>query len=337
MKFISSIVAVLAMPILLLTALFAVNVTTTAGVSSPPDYVSIPEAVRDVYSQEILFEAQPRLKFRQFAKVKTDLLAQRGKGITFTKYLNIAPGGAITEDGDLQAVGMSAQEIIINVAEYGNAIEVSELLLKTSLHDVLGDASRLLAQDFATSLDLQMRNVALTTTNAVFGGGSATAASLALGDGLDSVTIKNAVELLANNNAPKILGEYYVCIASPHQIRQLRDDSAWIDAHKYRAGDRQLFIGEAGMYEGVIFCETTQMPKWNTAQVVAKYGAGFTPAYGYEAVIFGENAFGWAVALPVELRDDGTKNYGRKHGLAWYGIWGMGIIEEKNIVKILTA
>ena len=57
----------------------------------------------------------------------------------------------------------------------------------------------------------------------------------------------------------------------------------------------------------------------------------------YEAVFFGENAYAWGVALDVELRDDGVVDMGRKHTLGWYGIWGTGIIEEKNIVKALSV
>lgn len=91
------------------------------------------------------------------------------------------------------------------------------------------------------------------------------------------------------------------------------------------------------MYEGCIFIETTQMPKLNAAQIAAKYGSGATVQEAYEAVFFGENAYGWGIALDVELRDDGVVELGRKHTLGWYGIWGTGIIEDKNIVKALTV
>jgi N4-gp56 family major capsid protein len=149
-------------------------------------------------------------------------------------------------------------------------------------------------------------------------------------------TVKDAVEALATHNAPRINGDYYVCIAHPHQLRQLRDDSNWINANTYM-GRRQLYIGEVGMYEGCIFIETTQMPKLNAAQIAAKYGAGASITEAYEAVFFGDNAYGWGIALDVELRDDGVVELGRKHTLGWYGIWGTGIIEGANIVKALTA
>lgn len=313
--------------------------TTSAAVNAN-GYVQIPEAVRDFYSKEVLFQAQPRLRFLQFAKIKEDLTAVRGKSIVFVKYDNLEGGGKILESDVLVPQGMNTSEIVIPVYEQGNSVQVTEYLLRTSLLDVLGDASKLLANNMAKVLDGQFRDIALSTTNIVLGGGGtatppATPAALVSGDGLDTGTIKNAVELLSKNNAPRFQNDYYVCFASPHQLRQLRDDSNWIEAHKYM-GRRQLYLGEVGMYEGVIFIETTQMPELTAAQLNAKYATAHAFG-GYEGVIFGENAFAWAVALPVELRDDGVVELGRKHTLGWYGIWGSGILEEKNIVRLLTT
>lgn len=322
---------------LLAVVSFAFGETTSAAATSG-GYTSIPHAVRDVYSKEILFHAQPRLRFAQFAKVRTDLQAAKGKAIVFTKYGNLARGGKLLETDVLVPKGMSTSEIVIPVYEQGNAIQVTEYLLQTSLHDVLGDASKLLANDLAITLDEQFRDVVLTATQTVYGNGKTSAGSLVLGDGLTTVTVKDAVEILATNNAPRFvdaMGEYYVCIAHPHQLRQLRDDPNWVNANTYM-GRRQLYAGEVGMYEGVIFIETSQMPELSNAEAASKYGS-YNPSKGWEAVFFGENAYAWAIALEPELRDDGVTEFGRKHALAWYAIWGTGIIEDKNIVKALTA
>lgn len=313
-------------------------------------YVTLSANVRDLYSKEVLFLAQPRLRFLQFAKIKEDLTATRGKSIVFVKYDNLAGGGYLNEDESMTPQGMASNEITISVKEVGNSVQVTELLLRTSLLDTLGDASKLLANNLAIVLDGQFRDTVLATTNIVYGapltvqaatgaytsGASrANAAAVVANDALTSVTIKDAVELLAVNNAPKFNGDFYVCFAHPHQLRQLRDDANWVEAHKYM-GRRQLYLGEVGMYEGVIFIETTQMPYLTSTQVDAKYGTSGGPRM-YEGVIFGENSFAWAVALPVELRDDGVVDMGRKHTLGWYGIWGTGIIEGKNIVRLVTA
>lgn len=309
---------------------------TTAASTNTGGYVAIPQAVRDFYSHEVLFQAQPRLRFAQFAKVKRDLQAVRGKSIVFVKYGNLQGGGSLEEQDVLTPEGMTTSEVTIPVKEQANSVQVTEYLLRTSLLDVLGDASKLLANNMAVVLDGQFRDTVLQTTNVVYGGTATSLATLSAGYGLTTKTVKDAVEILATNNAPKIEGDYYVCIAHPHQLRQLRDDSNWVNANVYM-GRRQLYLGEVGMYEGCIFIETTQMPKLNAAQITAKYGAGATVTEAYEAVFFGDNAYGWGIALDVELRDDGVVELGRKHTLGWYGIWGTGIIEGKNIVKALTA
>lgn len=309
---------------------------TTSGAATSSGYAQIPQAVRDFYSREVLFQAQPRLRFLQFAKVKRDLQAVRGKSIVFVKYGNLTGGGSLNEDDVLTPEGMTTSEINIAVKEQANSIQVTEYLLRTSLLDVLGDASKLLANNMAVVLDGQFRDSVLTTTNVVFGNQAASMSAMTSSSVFNTKTVKDAIETLATHNSPRINGDYYVCVAHPHQLRSLRDDSNWINANTYM-GRRQLYIGEVGMYEGCIFIETTQMPVLNAAAILAKYGAGATVNTMYEAVFFGDNAYAWGVALDVELRDDGVVELGRKHTLGWYGIWGTGIIEEKNIVKALTV
>lgn len=164
------------MPMLLATLGFLFfGDTTSAGVNEG-GYVSIPQAVRDFYSREVLYKAQPRLRFLQFAKIKRDLQAVRGKAIVFVKYDNLEGGGELEENDVLTPEGMSTSEIVVPVKEQGNAVQVTEYLLRTSMLDVLGDASKLLANNMARVLDTQFRDTVLKTSNVVYGG---TAKSLA--------------------------------------------------------------------------------------------------------------------------------------------------------------
>lgn len=68
------------------------------------------------------------------------------------------------------------------------------------------------------------------------------------------------------------------------------------------------------------------------------WGAPWGPSSGvaYEAIMLGDNAFGHAISLPVELRDGGVLDFGREHALAWYSIWGWGVVTESSVVKIVT-
>jgi hypothetical protein len=54
-------------------------------------------------------------------------------------------------------------------------------------------------------------------------------------------------------------------------------------------------------------------------------------------MMIGDGAFGKAVALPVEMRDNGVVDFGRERDLAWYSIFGYGVILDDAIVNIKTA
>ncbi|NLR94884.1 N4-gp56 family major capsid protein [Flammeovirga agarivorans] len=294
------------------------------------------QAVRDVYSRELLYHAQPRLKFLQFAKEKTNLMTAPGKQVIFTRFDDLGvSGGTLDEHATISSQALSSSEIGITVQEKGNAVTLSEFKLRVSMFDLIEEATIALSNDMAKTLDSELRDIVTSTPNVLYGGGKADLASLSGSDNFDSNSVLDAVELLASNDAPKFNGEYYVCIASPRQLRQLREDSRWIEANKY-AGTRQLFSGEIGTYEGVVFLETTQMPVYDPAAYATKYGVTAPSDRVSEAVIFGENAYGNAWGLMPQIRESGVSDFGRIKSLAWYAIWGTGLIEEKNIAKIVT-
>lgn len=324
------------------------SVLNTA-VQSGPGYVQQVDAVRDAYSAEIFYAALPILKFDQFTTKKTELGTQPGRTINMQKYGSIKRGGMLTEAVRMQTQGMSLSSQSVTVNEYGNAIGFSELLMQTSFFDQLAAASMLLGRDLAVVLDLALRDVVVTGLNTVFGGGKANRAALAVSDLFDTAVIKDAVELLETNNAPKWAGDHYICFVHPHQARGLRDDNDWVNASLY-SGAGQIYTGEIGRYEDVRFVSTTVMPNGANSAVDPVTGdfvdLGYSAALDgtagsgddvYQAVFFGEYSMGHAVGLPVELRDNGVTDFGREHGLAWYSIFGQAKLEDNNIVVAETT
>lgn len=304
----------------------------TTAVATGANYNVLSDLIRTVYAKEIEFHAQPALRFDQFAAVKTELGVNPGLTVTMVTYDNLTEGGAINEDADLESQYMNTSTVSITVGEYGNAVGVSELLLRTSFDDVLSSASRLLGNDYAKVVDGLLRTAALTGTNIKYGYSSGAAAadrgSITASHLFNTDLVKDGVEVLATNDAPYIAGGGYVCLVHPHQARNLRDDGAWINASNY--GDpTALFRGEIGRYENVRFIETTQMP------ILTGAGSGSTDVY--RGVMLGLDAYGWAIALPVEMRDDGVQNYGRRHSIAWYNIMGAGKLHNGRMVTLETA
>lgn len=307
----------------------AMNTATASGAGLVP----LSGVIQTVYSQEVLLAAQPLLKFDQFANVKTELNVSPGMTIQFLGYDNIAPGGKLTEGVQMTTKTLSTNTRQITVYEYGNAVATSEFLLQTSFRDVMADAAVLLGRDYATVVDSEERAVLETTTQKVYGGRKAAHDALVASDILDVRAIKDAVEILSTKNIPKVNGDFYVCFVHPHQSRNLRDDTAWINAAQYGDPDR-IFNGEIGRIEDVIFIETTDL-------TITPVNSGAAPQNTtvdtYKSILFGAEAFAKAVALPVEMRDNGIVDFGREHSLAWYTIMGFGTLRDYTTVVIETA
>ena len=309
-----------------------------APTAYPGSNSNLTQAIQTIWSKEILFQAMPTLRFEQFAVKKTELGVAPGLTINFMRYNNLPMATPLVEGVRMQTAALTASQYSITVSEHGFAVSISELLLNASFDDVMASASRLLGRNMAIYLDTQARDTLMTGTSVVYGydrsslagvndwynpgtvGDSATVAPGVAGEFyLSTHTIKDAVETLASKNIPR-LGETYVAFIHPHQSRRLRDVPEFIEVSKY-AAPGNFMLGEVGRLYDTVFIETTQVPQ--------NQGV-------YTAVMIGDNAFGHAISLPVELRDGGVLDFGREHALSWYAIWGLGKITDSAITKLVT-
>jgi N4-gp56 family major capsid protein len=297
---------------------------------------NLAQAIRTVYSKEVLFFAQPVMKFEQFANIETQLSVEAGSDIKVLKYSNLASGGTLAEGTNMTTQALSASLIAVTVVEYGNGVSVTELLLRQSFDKIMTQTSKLLGLDYATVNDLMLRDSLMTITGlqVKYAGARASRDLLTASDSFNTALVKDGVELLATNNVPKINGDFYVVFVHPHQARKMRDDAAWINASQYGAPD-QIFKGEIGRYEDAVFIETTQIK--SIAAGVAFNGVTNATVPTYQAVMFGADAFAKAIALPVEMRDNGIEDFSRKHSLAWYAIQGAKRIDDTRVVMLESA
>lgn len=349
----------------------ASGITGTGNLAASPTAYSgtntqLTQAIQQIWSKEILFQAMPILRFEQFAVKKTELGVAPGLQINFLRYNNLGAASSLVEGVRMQTNALTAQQFSITVSEHGYAIAVSELLLNASFDDVMASASRLLGRNMALYLDKLSRDTLYSATSTIYGEDRSalsavnnwyaygtTAANRAAMDGtyfLTPHTVKDAVETLSTKNIPR-LGETYVAFVHPHQSRRLRDNPEFIEVTKY-AAPGNFMLGEIGRLYDCVFIETTQVRR-----VPGGAGTGYTadsavtptitPGGGYitpnefsgngsddryDAIFIGDNAFGHAISLPVELRDGGILDFGREHALAWYSIFGLGLITDQSVV-----
>ena len=327
------------------------------------------QAIQTIWSKEILFQSMPILRFEQFAVKKTELGVAPGLQINFMRYNNLGFAAPLVEGVRMSTNALTAQQFSITVAEHGYAIAVSELLLNASFDDVMASASRLLGRNMALYLDGQARDTLMAASSVIYGEDRSnlsavnnwyadgtkgtTRASMTGAFNLTPKTVKDAVETLATKNIPR-LGETYVAFVHPHQSRKLRDNPEFIEVTKY-AAPGNFMLGEIGRLYDTVFIETTQIQKVvngaganyttdtavDPASIVYPTGGGYTTPSTktgngsndrYSAIFIGDNAFGHAISLPVELRDGGILDFGREHALAWYAIYGLGLITDQSVV-----
>lgn len=404
---------------------------TGYGQSAVSGSTALTPAIQTIWSKEILFQAMPVLRFEQFAVKKTELGVMPGLTVNFMRYNNLPiPSGPLVEGIRMQTLAITAQQYRITVAEQGQGIAMSELLLNASFDDVLASSSRLLGRSMATYMDLEARSTIQSASSVVYG--YEEPASITTGRGIynsgiqgDATTIvaanrafkftpaavKDATYTLASKNIPR-LGDTYICFIHPAQSRQIRDTPEFIEVTKY-AAPGNFMLGEIGRLYDTVFIETTQIghplrgsgePNTILTNLSAYYNetysgggaldwrpgdastggigsanpyegpltiqgsaaadvamdAGYAPTAvaqpGWdqawvgdypsvsagtsdnvlEALMLGDNSFGHAISLPVELRDGGVLDFGREHALAWYAIWGFGLITDSAVVKIRT-
>jgi N4-gp56 family major capsid protein len=327
---------------------FAPGYMNVSG-STSGNNVNLANVQLDVWSKEVLFQAQPILRFESIAQIQDELSVLPGNTIKFLKYASLGGTSALVEGTPMATDTLSTSVIPITVSEQGKAISVSEMLLKSSFEPVMDRSATLLGMHYAKNRDGLIRDALYGGANVLYaqaGGTALSRADLVSTSTFDVSLCRDAAEFLATNKAPKINGDAYVAFVHPHQGRYLRQDPAWINVRVY-AQTQEIFQGEIGRVEDIRFIETTQIDYiptntqqlWsdginstNTTSVAANPNAEV-----YRAIVVGDYSVGIGQSLPVEMRDNGVEDFGRKHSLAYYGIWGAGQIEVNFSTILETA
>jgi N4-gp56 family major capsid protein len=303
------------------------------------------------------------LRYKNFAVDATPLT----EGVRMTTNALTAEQIAITVAEHGYAVAVS--ELLLN-ASFDDVMASASRLLGRHMAQYL-DVQARNTLSAATSAVFGYDRSGITGgafTNYDEGSAATSLATLTANHKLTTGAIKDAALTLAGKNIPR-LGETYVQFVHPKQSRDLRSNPEFIEVTKY-AAPGNFMLGEIGRLYDVVFIETTQVKKLasgvaynQTSNVGAPSdqtgvpvksntgpGQGGNPEDGsaaatsgtpgadvYESIMIGDNAFGHAISLPVELRDGGVLDFGREHALAWYAIWGLGVITDQAIVKVYTA
>lgn len=242
--------------------------------------------MKTYYEKRLIDYAEPALVHDQFAD-KYPIPAHGGKTIEFRKYSPLAKAlTPLTEGVTPNGNKLEVTAITATVAQYGDYIEISDVLDLTAIDPNMEQATKLLGGQAGRTLDTITREVITAGTNVMYApkedGTAVTSRATVAADCLLTMdTIFVAVARLKEMNTMPI-DDSFVAIVHPNVAADLMRSEAWRDSHKYMDAT-VIYNGEIGKIGNVRFVESTE------AKCYGKVGA--SGASVYATMIIGANAY----------------------------------------------
>lgn len=300
----------------------------TLGAFYAAESAGIPKVTQAVYDRNLLTRALPLLLHEKFGQQRS-LKRRSGKSMVFRRYESLAAvSSALTEGDKGTAADMSKSEVVATIAQYGNWVQVTDLMDVAGLDDVIMEATDLLGENMGESLDLIYRNVitAGTSVRYVSGDGGGTGAvgttegtgSHTVDGVLNKYALDEGINTLERNNAKKFTSQIggapkdntypvaasYWGLIHPDMVRDLYDSkysglalgTEFTPVEQY-ANQTQVMEGEVGKYRCVRFVATTASRIWtNSAYGNTRGSTGYRGASTYNDVysclLLGRDAYG---------------------------------------------
>lgn len=213
--------------------------------------------VKALYDADYVIAGQSNVYFDQFANLRMVMNGMRGQTYNFPIVESLQPTPTTLDElSDVTPQKMNVNEIVVTLAEYGGAVEVTRFLAATSYADVYEQAAYNNGYSMAESVDLVVRAVAGQGTNVFFP--TATHNSRATlqgistsGDRLNGTFIQFLSVLAARSLKMPLYEDGSVCaVIHPFQLFDLLQDTN-IVATAQRLTPEIFFNGEVAYWAGM--------------------------------------------------------------------------------------
>lgn len=243
--------------------------------------VGLSDEMKTTYDRQLLLRTTPVLIHTKFGQTKT-IPAHGGKVIEFRKFSGLSTATTPLTEGALftNLKDLTVTATTATVAQYGDAIGFSDIVSTTTIDPVLKEATDILAEQAAETIDELVRDVIVAGTTVFYSTVSTNTqrTDIATTDIVSVADIANIAMQMKLNRAQKING-YWQAITHPRVIYDLMRTQEWRDAQNYHSSGR-IFDGSVGELYGVKFWETDKAKTFASTTTV------------YTIMVFGANAFG---------------------------------------------
>lgn len=300
---------------------------------------SLSAEMKVYYDDVLLDNAKPNLVHDQFGQ-KRPIPANAGKTIEFRRFKSLPKAlTALTEGVTPDPNAMTVTTVTANVAQYGDWISLSDVLLLTAIDNNLVEAVQLLGDQAGRTLDTITREVINAGTNVLYAPNGTTAVTsrtaLTAESLLTAQVVMKGAAILKGANASTFDNDY-VAIVHPYVAYDLMQDEGWKDAHKY-ATPENIYEGELGKIGRVRFVESTEAKIWEKA--------GASNVSVFSTLVIGKNAYG-----VTEIEGGGLETIVKQKGSAgtadpldqrasagWKAIKTAEILSDEFMVRIESS
>ncbi|WP_394137434.1 N4-gp56 family major capsid protein [Cytobacillus oceanisediminis] len=301
-----------------------VQVTTQASLSP---------TMQTYYDKKLLSRLLPELVHLKYAQ-KKPIPKNGGKTIKFRKFTALAPATIpLTEGVTPEGKGLNMTEINATVEQYGDFVEISDVLDLTAIDPVLDEVADQLGEQSAQTLDVIARDVILAGTSVQYANGKTSRATIAAGDNLTVDEVRKARRTLKRANVKPVVGNDYIAFIEPGTAYDLQSDAKWEEPNKYKESSKGIFDGEIGRLYGVRFIETSFAKKFA--------GAGELGVDVYGTLVFGKDYYGMsdvdgsgAVKNIVKPHGSGQDPLDQRATSGWKALFCVERLEELAAVRI---
>lgn len=259
------------------------------------DVATIPHAVNNHYDRKMLEKAVPLFVYQQWAQTR-DIPRGNTNVIKFTRFsLLTAATTPLTEGVTPTGSKLSVTRPTATVLQYGDFIQLSDVLMFTTLDPILMEMAGILGLQYQDTLDQLARDILAAGTTIQYPSSATARNEVTAAMKITKLEIQTAVKTLKNNNAKRItemvrsgiefgtiaINQAFIGIVHPSTTFDLKNIAGFMPVEEY--GNKKALTGEIGALDEVRFIETTN------AKVFASSGSGSIDVYA--TIILGADAY----------------------------------------------
>lgn len=304
------------------------------------------ETAHTYWETALIYLAGPKLIHDQCAQ-----LTKIPEGNSKTVEFNVAQNLSTDIDANTLAEGvpgagqqLTITPITVPVKQYGNYVEISDMLQLTAKHGMFKVATNVLSAQAAGVGDKITRNKMHETTCAFVAGGVDSLANITKGTYLTVDDIFKVAARLKGADAPTFADGSYRGIVHPYVAKDLMSNAdkttAWLDVKKY-ANPEDILNGELGKIGQVRLLETTNAKYYVAGDEAISDAAGGVNVFA--SVFCGDDAVGTTELSGMGLRmiiKSASEIGGplEQYGTAgWKMTKAAAILNEAYLVKVYST